>query len=69
MIGWQPTTTYTRASPHGDETRYECRQAREFVENASSAILLDNGFADEDLDSEGNGLTRTNGLLRQSLEV
>ena len=34
-----------------DETRYECRQAREFVKRIER-YLLDNGFADEDLDSE-----------------
>ena len=33
------------------ETRYECRQAREFVRRIER-YLLDNGFADEDLDSE-----------------
>ena len=34
-----------------DETRYECRQAREFVKRIER-YLLDNGFADEDLDSK-----------------
>ena len=34
-----------------DETRYECRQAREFVKRIER-YLLDNGFADEDLESE-----------------
>ena len=34
-----------------DETRYECRQAREFVKRIER-YLLDNGLAAEDLESE-----------------
>ena len=50
MIGWRPTTNvHTRFTC--EETRYECGQAREFIERIER-YLPDNGLTDEELAPE-----------------